>query len=343
MSERPSPARLSVVVPCLDEEEVIGATHRRLAAALEPVPDLDFEILYVDDGSTDDTLDRLREISANDPRARVISLSRNFGQEAALIAGLRHAKGDAVALIDADLQDPPEVIPEMLSRWREGAEVAYGVRTERAGETAFKRGTSRLFYRLIARISEVPIPLDTGDFRLMDRTAVDALLALPEQGPFIRGLVAWTGFRQTAVPYSRAARAAGETKYTLGKMLSLAGDGVLSFSRAPARAAAWLGLLAVGAAFAGSLWAAAGRIFLSGDEFTGPSALLLTVLWLGGVQLAAIGLLGEYLARIYGEVKRRPLYLVRETLGFPPPAGGGPARGAAEAGAAARGSPAADA
>lgn len=332
MSERPSPALLSVVVPCLNEEEVIEATHRRLAAALEPVPDLDFEILYVDDGSTDDTLARLREISGNDPRARVISLSRNFGQGAALAAGLRRSSGDAAVLIDADLQDPPEVLPEMLSRWREGAEIAYGLRTERAGETAFKKAASRLFHRCIAGISEVPIPLDVGEFRLMDRVAVDAFLALPERDRLVRGLVAWTGFRQTAVPYRRESRAAGETKYSIGKMLALAADGILSFSRAPVRWASWLGLAAAAAALAGFAWAAAGRLFAAAD-YSGPSVLLLTVVWLGGVQLAAIGLLGEYLARIYGEVKRRPLYLVRETIGFPPPAADGSAPGGGERGA----------
>ena len=332
MSERPSPALLSVVVPCLNEEEVIEATHGRLAAALEPVPDLDFEVVYVDDGSTDGTLAELREISKSDPRARVVSLSRNFGQGAALAAGLRHASGDAAALIDADLQDPPEVLPEMLSRWREGAEIAYGLRTERAGETAFKKAASRLFHRCIARISEAPIPPDVGEFRLMDRVAVDAFLALPERDRLVRALVAWTGFRQTAVPYRREPRAAGETKYSIGKMLALAADGILSFSRAPVRAASWLGLAAAAAALAGSCWAAAGWFFAA--EYSGPSVLLLTVVWLGGVQLAAIGLLGEYLARIYGEVKRRPLYLVRETIGFPPPAAGGGAPGGAEGGRA---------
>ena len=331
MPERPSPARLSVVVPCLNEEEVIEATHRRIAEALEPVPDLDFEILYVDDGSTDGTLAELREISKNDPRARVISFSRNFGQEAAFVAGLRHASGDAAALIDADLQDPPEVLPEMLSRWREGAEIAYGVRTERAGETAFKKWASRLFHRCIARISEVPIPLDAGDFRVMDRAAVDAFLALPERDRMARGVVTWIGFRRTAVPYRRDPRAAGETKYSIGKMLALASDGILSFSRAPVRVASWLGLAAVAASLAGFGWAAAGRLF--GAEYSGPSVLFLTVVWLGGIQLAAIGLLGEYLVRIYGEVKRRPLYLVRETLGFPPPAAGGRAPSGKEQGA----------
>ena len=332
MPERPSPALLSVVVPCLNEEEVIEATHRRIAEALEPAPDLDFEILYVDDGSTDGTLAKLREISRNDPRARVISFSRNFGQEAAFVAGLRQANGDAAALIDADLQDPPEVLVEMLSRWREGAEIAYGVRTERAGETVFKKGASRLFHRCIARISEVPIPLDAGDFRIMDRAAVDAFLALPERDRLARGLVTWIGFRRTAVPYRREPRAAGETKYSIGKMLALAADGILSFSRAPVRLASWLGLVAVAASLAGFAWAAADRLFAAA-EYSGPSVLFLIVVWLGGAQLAAIGLLGEYLVRIYGEVKRRPLYLVRETHGFPSPAAGEGAPSGKEQGA----------
>ena len=224
---------LSVVVPCCDEEAVIGETHRRLVATQEAVPELDFELVYVDDGSRDTTLNLLHELQRADARVRVLALSRNFGHEIAIIAGLKCAAGDAAALIDADLQDPPEVIPEMLERWRRGADVAYGLRTEREGETRFKRWAASVFYRLLNRLVDIPIPLDTGDFRLMDRKVVDAVLAMPERDRFVRGMVPWTGFRQEPVPYRCAARAAGETKYPFGKMLRLAIDGILSFSLAP--------------------------------------------------------------------------------------------------------------
>ena len=244
-------ALLSVVVPCCDEEAVIGETHRRLVATLQSVPELDFELVYVDDGSRDATLNLLRELQHADTRVRVLALSRNFGHEIAITAGLQYAAGDAVVLIDADLQDPPEVIPEMLERWRRGADVAYGLRTEREGETRFKRWTAGAFYRLLDRLADISIPLDTGSFRLMDRKVVDAFLAMPERDRFARAMVAWTGFRQEPVPYRRAARAAGETKYPFGKMLRLAIDGILSFSLAPLRLATWLGFLASGLALAG--------------------------------------------------------------------------------------------
>ena len=232
-------ALLSVVVPCFDEEAVIGETYRRLVATLETVPDLDFELVYVDDGSRDATLNVLRDLQRADARVRVLALSRNFGHEIAITAGLQYAAGDAVVLIDADLQDPPEVIPEMLEHWRRGADVAYGLRTERDGETRFKRWTSSAFYRLLDRLADIPIPLDTGDFRLMDRKVVDAFLAMPERDRFARAMVAWTGFRQEPVPYRRAARAAGETKYPFGKRLRVAIDGILSFSLAPLRLVTW--------------------------------------------------------------------------------------------------------
>ena len=310
-------ALLSVVVPCFDEEEVIGETHRRLVATLEAVPDLDFELNYVDDGSRDATLNLLRELQRADARVRVLALSRNFGHEIAIIAGLKCAVGDAVVLIDADLQDPPEVIPEMLERWRRGADVAYGLRTERDGETRFKRWTAGVFYRLLNRLVDIPIPLDTGDFRLMDRTVVDAVLAMPERDRFVRGMVPWTGFRQEPVPYRRAARAAGETKYRLGKLLRLAVDGIVSFSLAPLRLATWLGFLASGLALAGIVYVLVLRL-LTAAWVSGWASLLVAVLFLGGVQLLCLGILGAYLGRIYGEVKRRPLYLVKERLGFPP-------------------------
>ena len=311
-----SSALLSVVVPCFDEEAVIRETHRRLVATLETVPDVDFELVYVDDGSRDATLNLLRGLQGADARVRVLALSRNFGHEVAIAAGLKSAAGDAVVLIDADLQDPPEIILEMLERWRQGADVAYGQRTERDGETRFKRWTATAFYRLLNGLAEIPIPLDTGVFRLMDRKVVDAFLAMPERDRFARAMVAWAGFRQEPVHYQRAARAAGETKYALRNLLRLAIDGILSFTFAPLRLATWLGFLACGLALAGVAYVLVIRMFTD-ISVSGWTLLLVAILFLGGVQLVVLGILGEYLGRIYHEVKRRPLYLVKERLGFP--------------------------
>lgn len=305
---------LSVVVPCFNEETVIREMHRHLVASLEKVPHLDFELIYVDDGSRDATLKHLRDLQRMDERVRVLALSRNFGHQIALTAGLQNAQGDAVVVIDADLQDPPEVILEMLDRWREGADVAYGTRTQRESETAFKRWTASAFYRLINRIADVAIPLDAGDFRLMDRKVVDAILAMPERDRFVRGMVAWTGFRQESVPYRRMARAAGETKYPFRRMLRFAIDGILSFL-APLRLAIYVGFFASGLALSGIAYALALRIFTD-IWVTGWTLLFIAIVFFGGVQLVLIGIMGEYLGRIYGEVKRRPLYLIEERLGF---------------------------
>ena len=306
---------LSVVVPCFNEEAVIGETHRQLVSALEQVPELDFELVYVDDGSRDGTLDLLRGIQRGDSRVRVIALSRNFGHQIAVTAGIQGTRGDAVVVIDADLQDPPAVILDMLDRWQKGVDVAYGVRTQREGETAFKRWTAKAFYRILGRLTDTAIPLDTGDFRLMDRKVVDAFLAMPERDRFVRGMVAWAGFRQEPVPYQRAVRVAGETKYPLKKMLRFAIDGILSFSMVPLRLATWIGFLASGLALLGIVYAFALRL-LTDVWVTGWTLLFIAILFLGGVQLVLIGIFGEYLGRIYGEVKRRPLYLVAERLGF---------------------------
>lgn len=306
---------LSVIVPCFNEEQVIQETHRSLVATLSSIPEINFELLYVDDGSRDATLNILREIQQSDRRVRVIALSRNFGHQVALTAGLEHASGGAVVVIDADLQDPPDVILEMLDRWRHGVDVAYGVRSEREGETACKLWTAKAFYRFINRLSDVAIPLDTGDFRLMDRAVVNAVLAMPERDRFVRGMVAWVGFRQEPVYYRRAARLAGETKYPLKMMLRFATDGILSFSLAPLRLAVYMGLTASGLALLGILYALVLRLFTD-VWVTGWTLLFIAILFLGGVQLLFLGVMGEYLGRIYGEVKHRPLYLVKERLGF---------------------------
>lgn len=306
---------LSVVVPCFNEEAVIRETHRGLVAALEKVPELDFELIYVDDGSRDATLKLLRGLQRMDERVRVLALSRNFGQQIAVTAGLQCAEGDAVVIIDSDLQDPPAVILEMLEHWREGVDVAYGLRTEREGETTFKRWTASAFYRLINRIADVAIPVDTGDFRLMDRKVVNAFLAMPERDRLMRGMVAWTGFRQEPVPYRRAVRTAGETKYSFRKMLRLAIDGILSFSMVPLRLATYVGFCTSGLALLGIAYALGLRIFFD-IWITGWTLLFIAIVFFGGVQLVFIGIMGEYLGRIYGEVKRRPLYLIKERLGF---------------------------
>ena len=309
---------ISTVVCCFNEEAVLPETARRLTAVLEEI-DPSFEIVYVDDGSRDNTPHILADLVASDPRVRVVTLSRNFGQQIALTAGLGYAKGAAVVLIDADLQDPPQVISEMVALWKRGNEVVYGTRQSREGETAFKSVTAKLFYRFISWLSDVPIPLDTGDFRLLDRRVVDALLAMPEQNRFLRGMVSWAGFRQAAVGYDRAARHAGDSKYTLLRMAQFAADGILSFSIAPLRLATLVGGATFVLAVLGSL---AGVAFgLVNRQWMAPWiwGLLVTLLF-GGIQLMCLGILGEYLGRTYAESKRRPLFFVRETLGFDEPA-----------------------
>ena len=310
-------ARLSVIVPCLNEQEVICSTHQRLTAALEQAA-LDFEIIYVDDGSTDATPELLRELQTQDSRVRMVRFSRNFGHQIAITAGLEHASGDAVAIIDADLQDPPEVILEFLQKWMDGYDVVYGVRSERDGETAFKLWTAKAFYRLIGKLSETPIPLDTGDFRLMDRRVVEALLSMPERDRFVRGMVSWLGFSQVALPYHRAARAAGTTKFSLFKMLRFATDGIVSFSISPLRLATWMGFAASGLAILVMLYTLYERVFGTG-VVRGWTSTMMAILFIGGVQLICLGIIGEYVGRIYGEAKRRPLYVVREKVGFEQP------------------------
>ncbi|MDT7602799.1 MAG: polyisoprenyl-phosphate glycosyltransferase [Acidobacteriota bacterium] len=306
---------VSVVVPCYDEADVLGETHAALAAVFARLEGIDAEIIYVNDGSHDETLSRLRELQAADARARVVSLSRNFGHQIAVSAGLDHAAGDCVVVIDADLQDPPDVIAEMVALWREGYQVVYGVRAEREGESAFKLWTAKFFYRLINRLSHVEMPLDAGDFRLMDRRVVDVLLSMPERDRYLRGMVSWIGFRQAAVLYRRAARRAGESKYPLAKMIRFATDGLLSFSQTPLRLAIWTGFASIAFAFGGIVWALIVRLYTN-DWVRGWASIFTAVLFIGGVQLITLGIIGEYIGRIYAEVKRRPLYVVAERLGF---------------------------
>ena len=318
MNAQPAAAQqplLSVVIPCFNESEVIAETARRLLAQADALTEVGTELIFVDDGSRDDTCAQIKALAAGDARIKLLSFARNFGHQIAVTAGIEAAAGDAVVLIDADLQDPPELIPRMLALWREGNDVVYGTRTEREGESAFKRGTAKAFYRLLNRLSDIPIPLDTGDFRLMSRRVVDTLRAMPERDRFVRGMVSWVGFRQTALPYRRAERFAGQTKYPLRKMLRFAADGLLSFSTKPLQLAIALGAAASALAFAGIVYALVVRLFTQ-RWVEGWAGLFIAVLFIGGVQLVTLGILGEYVGRIYHEVKRRPLYVVGETVGL---------------------------
>ncbi|MEJ2581235.1 MAG: glycosyltransferase family 2 protein [Acidobacteriota bacterium] len=300
---------LSVVIPVYNEEINILPMYERLLVVLDgQVSGL--EIIYIDDGSSDSSWEKISELAARDPRVRGLRFARNFGHQAALTAGVDTARGSAVVIIDGDLQDPPEVIPEMVDLWREGSEVVYGQREEREGETWFKLATAKIFYRLLRGITPVEIPVDTGDFRLMGPRAVEAFRAMPERNRFIRGLVSWIGFRQSAVMYRRQAREAGETKFPVRKMLRFALDGITSFSFFPLRLATWTG-------FAVSVFAFLYIVVVlvlkaTGINWPGYTSLMASILFLGGVQLLMIGIMGEYLARIFDEVKRRPLYLVGE-------------------------------
>ncbi len=309
---------ISVIIPCYNEAAVLPETHRRLSEVAKRLEhEGEFEFIFIDDGSRDETTRVLHTLTGIDPRVRGLRLSRNFGQQVATTAGLEHAAGDAVVLMDADLQDPPELIESMLARWHEGYHVAYAQRTERAGESAFKLWSARIFYRLVHRISRAQIPTDTGDFRLMDRKVVDAFLQMPERDRFLRGMVSWVGFRQIAVPYKRDARFAGKTNYPLSKMISFAIDGVLSFSFAPLRLAVWAGFLVIGIALLGILYAVLLRFFADPSQWVrGWASIFVAILFMGGVQLISLGIIGEYVGRIYGEVKKRPLYLVWERFGF---------------------------
>jgi dolichol-phosphate mannosyltransferase len=291
----------------LDEETIAPVFCERVAAALDGIP---FELIVVDDGSADGTPDAVKAAADADPRIKLLRLSRRFGHQAALTAGLDHAVGDAVVTIDGDLQDPPEVIPQLVERWRAGADVVYAIREQREGETRFKLATARAFYRLFARLTDVDLPLESGDFRLMGRNALSALLAMPERSRFLRGMTVWVGFTQTTVEYHRAARLAGETKYPLARMVRLAFDGITAFSRAPLQLAMFAGFLCSGLALLTIPLVVVARF--THAFVPGVSSTIVAILLLGGIQLITLGIMGEYLARVYDEVKGRPLYVVRE-------------------------------
>lgn len=315
---------LSVVVPAYNEAAVLASLHRRLASVLAGL-DILHEVIYVDDGSTDETADLVKQLRLTDPCIGLVRLSRNFGKELALTAGLQTARGDCVVLIDADLQDPPELIPAMVSAWIEGADVVNMRRRYRNGETWFKKFSAHAFYRTLNRLSDVPIPEDVGDFRLLSRHAVDALNALPERNRYMKGLFAWVGFRQVTIVYDRDARAAGRVKQDYSKLLSLAIEGITSFSVIPLRVASLTGLLSAAAAFVMMFFYLLKAVVL-GEPVRGFPTLIVAVLLLGGLQLLCIGILGEYLGRMFMETKRRPLFLIDEKIP-PEPAKVEPLRG----------------
>jgi dolichol-phosphate mannosyltransferase len=314
MSNSGTRPRYSIVAPVFNEEGILEELHRRVTKVMDTL-DEPYELVLVNDGSTDRSLELMLRLRERDDRVKIINFSRNFGHQVAITAGLDYAQGDAVIIIDADLQDPPEVILDLIAKWKEGYEVVYAVRESRRGETWFKELTAKLFYRLMSRITDVEIPKDAGDFRLTDRKVVKALREIRERHRFMRGLSVWTGFRQTGVTYVRAERYAGETKYPLRKMLRFALDGITSFSYLPLQIATYLGFAIASI----SLIAIIAVIFLrlyGRHALLGQATTLVSVLFLGGIQLIFLGIIGEYLGRIYDEVKARPLYLVSDTWGF---------------------------
>jgi polyisoprenyl-phosphate glycosyltransferase len=301
------PALLSVAAPMHDEEDTAATFHARVVAALDGIP---FELVIVDDGSRDGTHEALAALAAADERVKVVTLSRSFGHQAALTAALEHTEGDVVVMLDGDLQDPPEVIPDMLDRWRAGADVVYAVRSRREGETAFKRTTASWFYRLFRRLADIDLTPESGDFRLMDRRALNALLAMPERNRFLRGMSVWVGFNQTAVTFQREPRTAGRTKYTLRKMVRFSFDAITSFSNRPLQFATLLGFACSALAFIAIPLTVIARYANIYDR--GVPSVIVAILLLGGIQLICVGIIGEYVGRIYDEVKHRPLYVVRD-------------------------------
>jgi glycosyltransferase involved in cell wall biosynthesis len=315
----------SLVIPVFNEEPVLRELHRRLSEAARSL-DGPCEFILVDDGSTDGTRELAEQLRTEDDRVKLVVLSRNFGHQLAISAGLDFASGDAIVIMDADLQDPPEVVPELARRWREGYDVVYAVRSARIGETRFKRATASVFYRLMGRLTNLDIPLDTGDFRLVDNRVARIVANMREPDRYLRGMFAWVGFRQTAVPYERAPRSAGETKYSLGRMLRFAADGLLSFSTVPLRFMLASGFVIAGLAFAAGIAAIAVKL-AGGFTVPGWASLMVVVSFFSGVQLIVLGTVGVYVGRIYAQGKHRPLYVVDRAEGF-----GGPAAPSGERG-----------
>ena len=303
---------VTLVVPVFNESEVISVFYARARAALESLKDFDYELVFIDDGSRDDSFAQLKAFAAGNPRVRVIKFSRNFGHQIAISAGIDHARGDCVAVIDADLQDPPEVIALMVEQWRQGFDVIYGVRSDRADETRLKLWTASMFYKLLGRLTNIHIPPNVGDFRLMSRRVIDQLKTLREKERFVRGLVSWVGFKQTGVTYRRDARYAGETKYPFRKMLKFSFDGITSFSAIPLKIATWMGSIT---AILAVLYLIS--VFIQwqlGYTVQGWATIMVALLFMGSVQLLCLGIIGEYLGRVFNEVKPRPMYVIEVEL-----------------------------
>jgi dolichol-phosphate mannosyltransferase len=320
MHSQPSAPTLSVVIPCYNEEAVLPFLRERLIGALASL-EVTWEVVFVNDGSRDSTLPLLIKIHNEDPRFKVLSFSRNFGHQAAVMAGISYASGDAVAILDADLQDPPELLAKCMDHWRDGYEVVYAVRQKRK-ESVFKRMAYGAFYRLLRTVADTEIPLDSGDFCLMDRQVVDVLRKMPERNVFVRGLRAWSGFKQIGLPYERPERAAGETKYPFKRLVKLALDGIFSFSTMPLRLTTWIGMGLVGLCFLGAIFIFVWRMFPfrilghAASDVPGWTTGMIVMLFLSGIQFLILGAIGEYIARIYDEVKGRPRWIVARELGF---------------------------
>lgn len=303
---------ISVVVPMYFEEEVAQECYNRLKSVMLQ-NDINYEFVFVNDGSTDRTMEILSEIAANDYRTKIVNFARNFGHQIAVTAGIAAAKGDAIVIIDADLQDPPEVIPELIAKWEEGYEVVYAKRKQRKGETWFKLLTAKYFYKFLNYMSDIDIPKDTGDFRIIDRKVADVFNQMTERNRFIRGMMSWVGFRQTYVEYERDERFAGETKYPLKKMIKFASDGIIAFSTKPLRIVMTLGLLSVLISIIVLLYTITVKIIGTGTQ-TGWASIMVAITFFSGIQLLGLGIVGQYIARIYDESKNRPIYIVKETI-----------------------------
>lgn len=304
----------SIIVPLYNEEEVIGESYKRIKAVMEETKE-DYEIIFINDGSRDQTEHLAKEICSKDPNIKLINFSRNFGHQPAITAGMRESSGEAIIIIDADLQDPPSVMLKMIEKWKEGYDVVYGKRIKRSGETFFKKMTAKMYYRLLTRITDVKIPVDVGDFRLIDRSVCNALNDLPERNRYVRGLVSWVGYKQTFVEFEREERFSGETKYPLSKMIKLAVDGITGFSNKPLKLASTLGYIVSCFGFIYLIIILIQKLFTD-TTIQGWTSIIGLLLILNGVTLIMLGVLGEYVGRIYDEIKARPVYIIKEKIGF---------------------------
>lgn len=306
---------ISIIVPVYNEESVVAEFYKRAVLAMESISESAFEIIFVNDGSEDNTSDIIKKLHKKDNRIKLVSFSRNFGHQIAITAGLRYSKGDAVVIIDVDLQDPPELIPKMLEKWKDGYEIVYAVREKREGETLFKRITAYMFYRLLRLITKEDLKSDSGDFRLLGRKAVNVFNQLNEKNRYVRGLIHWIGFKQCQITYQRKERFSGHTKYTFRKMLKFALDGITSFSHLPLRLASYFGLFVSFVCFLYLIHVVALKL-LTNAPIGGWTSLITVILFIGGIQLVTIGIMGEYIGRVFDETKNRPLYIVDENVGF---------------------------